>query len=123
MKTYQIAFTAIAATANAVAQITIPGRCKLKQVVWSFRDNQTGADGEAVLQLSKASATEIGVNGAQQVISNVTLEKDLVTSGMAQGGVHFVHPVDESLDQGQILYVHAAIDALTVSGACLLHTT
>lgn len=123
MRTIQIAFTGIAATANAIAQVVIPSRSKLKQVEWAVHDENTGTDGMVMLQLSKASATEIGVNGAQQVISNLHLEKDFVTSGLCQGAVNFIHAVDVELDQGQIVYVHADVIGLTVTGHILLHLT
>jgi len=121
MRTFQIAFASIAATANAVAQLAIPSKCKVKQVVWSV-NNSDETDGTAVLELSKASATEVGVNGAQQVISNITLGQSLTTSGLSQTHVNFAHPVDVDVDQGQILYLHATISTMTVSGHVVLWT-
>lgn len=109
-------------TANAVASITIPSRSKLVLVQWAVKFDSVTDNATAVLELSKSSATEVAVNGAQQCISELCYASNFVTSGLVNGGLNLCHPVDVQFDQGQILYLHAGLVAgtLTYTGGAVL---
>jgi hypothetical protein len=79
-------------------------------------------NGTLALELSKASATEIAVNGAQQCLAEVRATSNFVTSGLAHTGINLVTPVDTKFNQGQILYLHAVIGGtLTYTGGAVIH--
>lgn len=109
------------ATANAVAQVTIPSRSRLVGVQACIRLDQVADNSSVVLELSKASATEVAVNGSQQCVAMWGNYANLVTSGIGMGGINVFYPVDVSLDQGQILYLHAAVTTSTFYAEIVLH--
>lgn len=73
------------------------------------------------LEVSRASATELAVNGAQQCIAVVGQYGNLVTSGVFPGGINVFLPVDVPVDQGQIVYLHALITTCTYYAEIILH--
>lgn len=101
------------ATANAVAQVIIPSKTVLRGVSIAFIIDCITDSSGANVELSKASAREIAVNGSQQCIWEGNLFSNFVTSGMGQAGVNNFFPLDVSVVQGQIIYLHAS-----VAGTC-----
>lgn len=102
-----------ASAGNAVAQIIIPNRSTIKAVAWSAHNGDSGA--HCRFEISRASATEIGVNGAQQCIAEVDLESfesGTPASAVAAGQNGFI-PCDVPVVQGQIIYLHMAGDSTT----------
>jgi len=97
------------ATANAVAQIIIPNKSRIKGVQWSLLMDSITDGATLRVELSRASATEIAVNGAQQCISEVGMYGNFVTSGLAQFSQVVFLPCDVSVVQGQIIYLHAVV--------------
>lgn len=97
------------ATANAVAQVIIPNRTKLRAIqVAAWMDSIT--DGAQLnLEVSRASAKEIAVNGSQQCICEVALYGNFVTSGLAQYAINVFYPLEIETVQGQIIYLHALV--------------
>lgn len=97
------------ATANNVANITIPNRTILKgvQVSVIFASITNGAS--LRLEVSRASATEIAINGSQQCVLEVGLYGNFVTSGLAQYGINEFFPLRVPVSQGQIVYLHAVV--------------
>jgi hypothetical protein len=61
------------------------------------------------IEISRASAREIAVNGAQQTIAEAVGFHNFVTSGLTFSGINFFAPVDVGVDQGQIIYLHAVV--------------
>jgi hypothetical protein len=109
------------ATANGIATLTVPTRGKVVAIEWSVSVNSITDNSEVVLELSKASATEINVNGAQQSISEFRTFVNFVTSGLALAPLGAWHPLDVPVEQGQLLYLHTVIaGTLSVSGGCIL---
>jgi hypothetical protein len=104
------------ATANAVASVIIPnaGRIIGVQVTAAFVSTTAGA--QCNMEISRASAREIAVNGAQQCVCEVSVGGNFVTSGLAQFGINQFFPVNVPVVQGQIIYLHAVI-AGTISYA------
>jgi len=98
-----------AATANNVANVIIPtaGTIRGVQVALSFDSITDNA--EATLEVSRASATEIAVNGSQQCICTADFRNNLLTSGMTGNSVNQFFPVNVPVIQGQIIYLHAVI--------------
>lgn len=97
------------ATANAVAQVIIPKASTIKGIQIAFALDSATDNGAFNMELSRASAREVAVNGAQQCICEVTQYGNFVTSGLNATGVNVFLPVDVPVTQGQIIYLHAAI--------------
>ena len=108
------------ATANAVANVTIPSRTTLRQIQWAVRFNSITDGAQVNLELSLASAREIAVNEAQQSVSEIVYEQNFVTSGMNMGNVNLVVPCSVPLSQGQLLYLHALVGGTVVYDATLI---
>lgn len=106
------------ATANAVAQVVIPSSSRIVGVQVAFIVDSVTDNGNVSCELSKASAREIAVNGAQQCILEVCNFGNFLTSGLAFTGINQFFPVDVSMAQGQIVYLHA-----TVSGTATFYFT
>lgn len=66
-------------------------------------------NGQVNCEVSRASAREIAVNGAQQCVLEVSLASNFVTSGLAQTAVNEFIPLDVPVVQGQIIYLHALV--------------
>jgi hypothetical protein len=97
------------ATGNAVAQLTIPSAATIRAIQYSILfDSVTDA---AILrvELSRASATEIAVNGAQMSICEIGTCSNFVTSGLSQPVNVGQIMVNASFAQGQIIYFHAVV--------------
>ena len=97
------------ATANAVANITIPSKGKIIGVQVSMGITSITASSSAKCEISKASAREIATNGAQQCIVEVNLFSNFVTSGLSTAGVNQFFPVSIDVVQGQLIYLHAVV--------------
>jgi len=108
-------------TANAVAQITIPSRSRIVGIQAGIRIDQVADNSALQLELSKSSASEIGVNGAQQCIASFGAYANLVTSGLTQGGINLFVPVDVQVEQGQIIYLHALVTTSVFYAEFVLH--
>ena len=113
MRTMQLYATG-SATANAVAQITIPVAAKIKGVQVAFSlDSIT--DGAAVkLELSKLPTTQIDTNGAQDPFLGLRIFGNFVTSGLAQTGINQFFPLSVDCRAGEIIYVHAEVAGTAV---------
>ncbi len=108
MRTLKVYATG-SATGNNVASITIPSAGRLRGVQVAVSADSITDNAQADLEISRASATEINVNGAQQCVCQVSLRNNLLTSGMTTTGVNTFLPVDVPVVQGQIIYLHAVI--------------
>jgi hypothetical protein len=97
------------ATANGVATVIIPTKTILRGVQWAVQVDCITDSASVDLELSRASAREIAVNGAQQAISEIVAFSNFVTSGLSTGGLNAFFPVSIPLDQGQIVYLHVLI--------------
>lgn len=102
------------ATANAAAQITIPSKGKIVGIQVGAMFDCTTDTAQCTLEVSRASARETAVNGAQQCIAEVSIYSNFVTSGLSQPGINTFLPVDVEVDQGQIIYLHALIAGVIV---------
>lgn len=98
-----------AATANAVANVIIPSRGKLRGIAVALWADSNTDNAQVNCEVSKASAREIAVNGAQQCVVEVGIGGNFVTSGLAQFGVNQFYPLDVDVVQGQIIYLHALV--------------
>jgi len=108
------------ATANGVASVIIPTAATIKGVQVAIRINSITDGAQVNLEVSRASAREIAVNGAQQSIVEVAMEGNFVTSGLAQAGVNQFFPVSISVTQGQIIYLHALVAGTVVYDATII---
>lgn len=121
MKTLKLYATG-SATANGAATIVIPNASTIRGVQWAVRINSITDGAQVDLEVSRASAREVAVNGAQQCVSQVAAEGNFVTSGLAQGGVNAFFPVAVPMTQGQILYLHALIaGTVTYDATVIVH--
>jgi hypothetical protein len=99
--------------ANAVAQVTIPSRATLVGIQAAIGLDQVADNSNVALEISKASATEVAVNGAQQCIAVFRSFGNLATNGTPGIQINGFFPVNVELDQGQILYLHSAVCTTT----------
>ena len=97
------------ATANGVAQIIIPSKTRLRGVQCATSLDCSTDNGMAIIEVSRSSSKEIQVNGSQQAIVEVQLYNNFVTSGMSAPNFNGFLPCDVSVNQGQIIYLHAVV--------------
>jgi hypothetical protein len=97
------------ATANGVAQVTIPAAAKLKAIQYSLIANSITDDVAVRLELIKVPTTQIAVNGALDPFFQIGLWGNFVTSGLSQVGENGTARVDVDMRQGEIVYLHVSI--------------
>lgn len=102
-----------AATANAVAQVTIPTSTTLKGVQWAIAIDQVADNSHLGLELSKAATSQIATNGALDPFWEFRHYCNLVTSGMYGGSQNGYAPLKVSCRQGEIVYLHALVTTTT----------
>lgn len=110
-----------AGTANAVAQVIMPSKSRIVGVQVAVSWDQVADNATGVVEVSRASAREIAVNGSQQAICEVRSFNNLVTSGASQSAVTVFLPVDIPVDQGQIIYLHSDCSNTTFYATFILH--
>lgn len=108
------------ATANAAAQITIPSRITIRAVQAAVRVNSITDGAQVDLELSRASASQIAVNGALDALLQISVEGNFVTSGLAQFGVNQTFPLAAPFEQGAILYLHTLVAGTVVYTASFI---
>lgn len=110
MRTLQLYGTA-AATANAVAQITIPSASAIKAVQFAIAVDQVADNSHLALELSKVPTSQIAVNGAQDPFWEFrTFANSATPSGnSATGMTRVLVPCR----QGEIIYLHAYVVTTT----------
>jgi len=108
MKTLKLYATG-SATGNAVAQVTIPSSGRIRGIQVAVSADSITDNAQASIEVSRASATEIAVNGSQQCVCQVEARNNFVTSGLSPIGINTFYPVDVQVAQGQIIYLHAVI--------------
>lgn len=113
MRTIQLYATG-SATANAVAQITIPSATSVKAIQISLDIDSVTDNADVTLEFSKIPTTQIATNGAQDPFLEVRLKNNFVTSGMTLAGLNQTFPVDVQCRQGEIIFVHAAVTGTAV---------
>jgi hypothetical protein len=81
-----------------------------------------GDNGSLQVELSAASATEIGTNEAQQSLGEVNAFNNLVTSGMTNVAINKYTPIPAvPFAAGQKIYMHTVISGtLTYKGGATL---
>lgn len=104
-------------SANNVANVQIPSRSRLLGIQFAAYANSVTDDSGFTLEISQASSNEIAVNASQQCIAEVRYFSNFVTSGLAQGGINIFVPVDVTLLQGQLVYLHSNVTG-TISYTC-----
>jgi hypothetical protein len=110
------------ATANNAANIIIPSAGRLRGVQCGVSFDSITDNAQCDLEVSRASATEINVNGAQQCIVQVGIRNNLLTSGLTGLGVNTFLPVDVQVVQGQIIYLHTVIvGTITYFATFIIH--
>lgn len=109
MRTIQLYGTA-SATANAVAQVTIPSSAKLKRVQWAIGVDQVADNSNMALELSKIPTSQIATNGAPDPFFELRQWSNSTTPSMSMNGSA---PVDVDCRQGEIIYLHCLIATTT----------
>lgn len=111
MRTLQLYGTA-AATANAVAQVTIPSSATIKAVQFAVAVDQVADNSHLALELSKVPTSQIAVNGAQDPFWEFRSFANAAppTGQMGQTGMT---RVNVSCRQGEIIYLHCYVVTTT----------
>lgn len=112
MRTVQLYGTG-SATANAVAQVTIPTAGKLRGMFFSLAAAVVANGGAATVELSKIPTSQIGANGSLDPFFSLKVVNNLVTSGMTAYSPHGFVPLDVEVRQGEVVYLHAAVNSAT----------
>jgi len=92
----------------------------IRGVQCSVRINSITDGAQLDLEVSRASAREIAVNGSQQAVCQIGVESNFVTSGLAQFGVNQFFPVAIPVSQGQIIYLHALVAGTVIYDATFI---
>jgi hypothetical protein len=110
------------ATANAVASVQMPGAGRIRGVQVAIMFDSVTDNAAVQIEVSRASAREIAVNGAQQCIVEAAAYSNFVTSGLGQFGINTFLPCDVPNTQGQLIYLHAVVTGTaTYTATCILH--
>lgn len=110
------------ATANAVASVQIPSRGRIRGVQLALMADCITDNGAVQIEVSRASAREIAVNGAQQCVIEAAVYQNFVTSGLAAIGINQFFPVSVDVVQGQLIYLHAVVTGtLTYTATAVIH--
>lgn len=112
MRTLQLYATA-AATANAVAQITIASSTILKGVQWTLAADCVADNGLVAVELSKVPTSQIATNGAQDPFFGIRFYNNLATSGMVANGQSGFFRLAVPCRQGEIIYLHCLVTTAT----------
>ena len=111
-----------AATANAVASVVIPSKGRIRGVQFNVVLDSITDSSRATIEISRASASEIGVVGSQQCIAECGIMSNFVTSGLSTSGANWFAPCDVPVIQGQIIYLHAFVaGTATYIATAILH--
>ena len=112
MRSIQLYGTA-AATASAVAQVTIPSATRIKAVGYSVAADQAADNSHLALELSKVPTSQISVNAAQDPFFALRLFTNLQANGQTAPVINGVQPVYVECRQGEIIYLHCYIVTTT----------
>jgi hypothetical protein len=98
----------------------MPSKATIRGIQWSVGVDSITDNTIVQLEISKASAREVGINGAQQCISEHYIYGNFVTSGLSILTANDFAPVNVPVIQGQIIYGHAAVAGTVVYYASAL---
>jgi hypothetical protein len=97
------------ATANAVAQVTIPAATTIVGCMVAIRFAAKADGGNCALELSKIPTSQVAINGAQDPFLQIDHYSNFVTSGLDNGATNNWYPVRVPCRQGEIVYLHAFV--------------
>lgn len=104
------------ASANAVAQITVPRNCQITSIKWSASGLAAAAiDGRLAYELSTVSVGQFATNDAQNVISQTILATTVASSATHSEDVHVGLAIP--LAANDRLYLHAQVTGSAFSNA------
>lgn len=123
VKVYRL-YASVSATGNNSAQVIIPSAARILAVQWALDFDSITDNGACAVEISRASTTEMAVNASQQAVAEVRWFSNFLTSGLAVGNINMFSPVDISVFQGQIIYLHHIITGTVVCrGGALVWTS
>jgi len=106
MQTYQL-YKSFTTSTNAGAQLQIIKAGRILGVQWAVAQGVDSGSGEGfILEVSLVPIFQSTTNDARGVVSVVTSELNMVTSGMAMSGLNLFFPVDVPVGAGQLLYLN-----------------
>jgi hypothetical protein len=97
------------ATATSVASVTIPAAGRIVGVQVGLAIDSITDGGQVRAELSKVPTNQIASNGALDPFLEVGTFNNFVTSGMANPNVNAFFPVDITVRQGEIIYLHVTV--------------
>lgn len=121
IKTYQLYGTA-AASASAVAAVTVRRDCEVVGIGWGFEFDQVADNSRGIVALSVNPSTQIATNDGMGTMLEVRQSTNLVTSGIGatgQNGFALIPPV--ALRTNDILYMHMSIVTTTITGSFIIY--
>lgn len=102
-----------AATASAVANITIPSAGKLRGVLMRLTGDSTTDNASVLVEYSKIPTSQIQVNGSQEPICGLGLFLNVGAAGSFVLAQTLFMPLDVDVRQGEIIYLHALVANVT----------
>lgn len=102
-----------AATASAVANVTIPSAGKLRGAQISLIIDSTTDNGWVAIEYSKIPTSQINTNGSQEPFLRVAKWFNVGAAGSDSNGVNEWIPLDVDVRQGEIIYLHVAVTTAT----------
>lgn len=108
LRTLQIYGTG-SATANAVAQVTVPSASTIKGILASLECLAKTDGARLAVELAKVATSQIAINGALDPFFEMRADTSFVTSGLIQGAQNIFVPLHVPCRQGEIIYLHAFV--------------
>ncbi len=107
----------------AIAQIDVPSPGDIIGLQWAIRGSLAGADHFVDVQLSFRSTASFATNDDRGIISEVRVQNDLTTSGVALVEVNnYIQIPEVPIMGGERLYLHiSATAAFAANVTCLVH--
>lgn len=110
------------ATASAVAYVTIPTAGTIKGVQAAVALDSSTDNGMLGLELSKIPTTQLATNGSQDPFLELRAYSNFVTSGLSTPFLNSFFPLNVSVRQGELIYLHALIAGVfTYYASFILH--
>lgn len=97
------------ATGTSVAQVTIPSSGRIAAAQISLMIDAVTDNAGVRIELSRVPANQIATNGAVDPIMEIGSWTNFATSGLSENGKCLMIPLNVSVRQGEIVYVHATV--------------